>query len=110
MTKIITFKKKLKIMRTKDLIQQHNAIIIDVRETWEFQGGHVEGSFNIPLGEVPPRLEEFKNMEGPIVLICASGNRSGMAANWLAAQGVKNVYNGGGWYEVNRIVKEAKRA
>ena len=97
-------------MQLRDLIQQSNAILIDVRETWEFQSGHVEGSFNIPLGEVPARVEEFMKMDGPIVLFCASGNRSGMAANFLAARGVKNVYNGGGWYEVQRVQLAVKRA
>ena len=97
-------------MQLRDLIQQPNVILIDVRETWEFQMGNVPGSFNIPLGEVPARVEEFMNMEGPIVLFCASGNRSGMAANFLAARGVKEVYNGGGWYEVHRTVQLVKRA
>lgn len=97
-------------MHLRDLIQNPKSIIIDVRETWEFQGGHVAGSFNIPLGEVPARVDEFMNMDGPIVLICASGNRSGMAANFLAARGVKDVYNGGGWYEVQSVQKALKRA
>lgn len=97
-------------MQLRDLLQQPNAIIIDVREPWEFQSGHVEGSFNIPMGEVPGRVKEFLEMEGPIVLVCASGNRSGMAANFLSARGVQKVYNGGGWYDAHRIQLAIKRA
>ncbi|MFZ2897497.1 MAG: rhodanese-like domain-containing protein [Saprospiraceae bacterium] len=97
-------------MQLTDLIQQPNSVIIDVRETWEFSGGHVEGSLNIPLGEVPSRMNEIAQMGNPIILVCASGNRSGMAAHFLAARGVQNVYNGGGWYETERARRIAKRA
>jgi len=97
-------------MQLRDLIRKPNAIIIDVRERWEFLFGHVEGSFNIPLGEVPGRVNEFLEMEGPILLVCASGNRSGTAAQFLSSRGVREVYNGGGWYEVQQIKKAIKRA
>ncbi len=76
------------------------ATIIDVREPGEFSLGCVEGSTNIPLGQIPQMIEEFKNMEKPIVLCCASGNRSGQAAQFLEANGVEDIYNGGGWNEV----------
>ncbi|MBK6905413.1 MAG: rhodanese-like domain-containing protein [Saprospirales bacterium] len=94
----------------RELIQQPDSIIIDVRETWEFQAGHVEGSFNMPLGEVPGRVKEFLDMQGPIILVCASGNRSGMAANFLSARGILKVFNGGGWHAVSSIQKAVKRA
>lgn len=54
--------------------------IVDVRSPMEFQGGHVAGSVNIPLQEVPDKIEEFRNMAQPLLLCCASGNRSGQAA------------------------------
>lgn len=66
----------------------------------EFQGGHVAGSVNIPLQEVPDRVHEFAQMKQPLVLCCASGNRSGQATAYLRAQGVE-CENGGGWMEVN---------
>jgi phage shock protein E len=77
------------------------ATIVDVRTREEFAMGHVEGSINIPLHEVPARVDEFRAMTQPVVLICASGNRSGQAAHFLRAQGLDTVYNGGGWMEVN---------
>lgn len=73
------------------------ATIVDVREPFEFQGGNVEGSINIPLGQVPEKIEELKNMKKPLVLCCASGGRSGQATQFLAANGVEDVHNGGGW-------------
>lgn len=76
------------------------ATIIDVREVYEFEMGCVEGSTNIPLGTIPDKLEEFKQIEGDIVLCCASGNRSGQATMFLQQNGMTNVYNGGGWQAV----------
>jgi rhodanese-related sulfurtransferase len=49
-------------------------------------------------------VEEFKNMPKPLVLCCLSGGRSGQATGYLQQQGVQDVYNGGGWMEVNSLV------
>jgi phage shock protein E len=80
--------------------------IVDVRSTMEFMGGHVAGSINIPLQEVPGRVQEFANMPQPLLLCCASGNRSGQAVAYLRAQGVE-CENGGGWMEVNYRLQHA---
>lgn len=74
--------------------------IIDVRTPAEFQGGHVAGSINIPLLEVQSKLDEIKSFEQPIILCCASGNRSGQAANFLKSCGI-DCENGGSWLDVN---------
>jgi len=86
-------------------IEIKEATIIDVRTPGEFMMGKVEGSINIPLDEVPSRVEEFKNIEGDIVLCCASGNRSGQATLFLQQNGLSNVYNGGGWQAVDVRMK-----
>ena len=74
-------------------------IIIDVRTPSEFQGGHVAGSINIPLQEVQSKLEVIKSMDQPIILCCASGNRSGQATNFLKSRGV-DCENGGSWLDL----------
>ncbi len=84
----------------EELLNNPNTTIIDVRETSEFAGGHYEGAINIPLGIVPLRIEEFKAMQGPIVVYCRSGNRSGMAMNLLKQAGITEVYNGGGLHDM----------
>jgi rhodanese-related sulfurtransferase len=81
-------------MDLKELITQKSASNIDVRSPEEFMGGHVEGSVNIPLHDLNDRLDEIKQIGKPLVLCCASGNRSGMAANFLSQQGLE-CYNGG---------------
>lgn len=74
--------------------------IIDVRTPAEFMGGNVAGSINIPLNEVQARLDEIKQMAGPIVLCCASGGRSGQATSFLKNMGI-DCENGGSWLDVN---------
>lgn len=87
-------------MQLKDLINHPEATLIDVRESWELGSGRVEGALNIPLGQVFARVEELRELSKPVVLFCVSGNRSGMAMEFLKAQGVKEVYNGGSWQQV----------
>lgn len=88
-------------MSLKEIINQETTTIVDVRTPGEFMSGHVANSINIPLNEVPDRIEEFKSLPKPIVVCCLSGGRSGQAAAFLKANGLDEVYNGGGWMEVN---------
>jgi rhodanese-related sulfurtransferase len=81
------------------LIKSGKATIVDVRSPSEFLGGHVVGSINVPLQEVPKRLAEFKKMEH-ILLCCASGNRSGQATQFLKQNGIV-CENAGSWMDVN---------
>ena len=81
------------------------ATIIDVRTSGEFMMGNVKGSINIPLDEVSSRVEEFKNIEGNVVLCCASGGRSGQATMFLQQNGLLNIYNGGGWQTVDVLMQ-----
>ena len=74
--------------------------IVDVRTPEEFMGGHAAGSINIPLQEIPQRLDEIKAFQQPITLCCASGNRSGQATSFLQSFGIK-CNNGGSWLTLN---------
>ena len=80
----------------KELIKNPSTIVVDVRSPWEYEMEHIHGAKNIPLEEVPNKVEEFKSFKSPVVLYCRSGNRSGMALNILKQNGVAEVYNGGG--------------
>lgn len=87
-------------MSIEDIIKENKGTIVDVRTPAEFRGGNVQGSINIPLQEITSRLDEVKSLAGPLVLCCASGNRSGMAAQYLSQQGIE-CHNGGSWIQVN---------
>lgn len=68
-------------------------LFLDVREEWEYEEDNL-GAKNIPLGELPHRLDEldeFKNDE--IVIHCRSGARSGNAKKFLEGKGYSKVRN-----------------
>jgi rhodanese-related sulfurtransferase len=87
-------------MSIESIIKDTNCTIVDVRSHEEFMGGHVANSINIPLQTIPERIEELKGLNAPVVLCCASGNRSGQAHYFLSQQGL-DCHNGGSWLDVN---------
>ncbi|MEW6282763.1 MAG: rhodanese-like domain-containing protein, partial [Candidatus Eremiobacterota bacterium] len=62
-------------------------VVVDVRSPQEYRSGHLEGSRNIPLTELPRRWQEVPS-DRPVVIHCQSGYRSGMAASLLAHHGL----------------------
>jgi sulfur-carrier protein adenylyltransferase/sulfurtransferase len=64
--------------------------IVDVREVHEFQAGHLDGSVNIPLGELSRRIGEL-SAQAPVVFVCRSGRRSQTACELSARAGVQKV-------------------
>lgn len=61
--------------------------LLDVREPWELGKASMEGSKNIPMGEVTARAREELNPEEHIVVVCHHGVRSLTVTNWLRQQG-----------------------
>jgi phage shock protein E len=92
-------------MKIEDIIKSRQFTVVDVRTQNEFMGGHVSDSLNIPVQEIPQRLEELKEIKGPLILCCASGARSGHAGKYLSSQGIE-CYNGGSWLDVNYYVSQ----
>ena len=87
-------------MNAEQIIKEKQGTIVDVRTPSEFMGGNVAGSINIPLQEIQQRMDELKSLKQPLVLCCASGNRSGQATQFLTQQGIE-CCNGGCWLDVN---------
>lgn len=94
-----TLKNLFKGTDFKSLISD-GAEIIDVRTPGEFSMGHIKGSKNIPLDQIPSQSDKIKKMNKTIILCCASGMRSGQAAGILKQAGV-DAHNGGGWSSLN---------
>ncbi|HNW44356.1 MAG TPA: rhodanese-like domain-containing protein [Elusimicrobiales bacterium] len=74
----------------------NGAVFVDVRTPGEFAAGNRPGSLNIPLDELAGRARELDKTRA-VVLCCASGTRSGIAAGILRGLGFRNVTNAGPW-------------
>ncbi|OMD34734.1 rhodanese-like domain-containing protein [Paenibacillus odorifer] len=102
----MTFKEITSTELAKRLDQGESLSILDVRELDEWEEGHVAGAKHIPLGELNLRLNELDPARETIV-ICRSGNRSGMACELLNAKGFKVINMTGGllaW--TDKLVRE----
>lgn len=83
-------------------LKQSNALIVDIREPYEYKIMHIQDSLNVPRGiletaceydyeETVPELVEARNKE--VVLVCRSGNRSVFAAEVMQKMGFQQVYS-----------------
>ena len=78
-----------------------DAVILDVREDYEWVAGHAEGATHIPLDQLPGHLDELDPDED-LYVICRTGGRSFRAAQWLVGQGYSALNVAGGmdqWLE-----------
>jgi molybdopterin/thiamine biosynthesis adenylyltransferase/rhodanese-related sulfurtransferase len=70
-----------------DQLQNGNGsrpVVVDVREQHEFEEGHIPGAVHVPRGHLETRIEgAVRDRAQPVVLYCASGNRSAFAADTL---------------------------
>lgn len=78
------------------------ALLVDVREEYEFKMGSAKGAVNIPLSKLSSNIDFFKNRD-KVVLFCRSGNRSGQALSILQNLGIKNIINGGSLSDITAV-------
>lgn len=82
-----------------------NALLIDVREDYEYQSGHIPGSLNIPLGRIDTVAEYLRGADAPLFVYCQSGARSRAASSTLHRLGYKQVTDLGGIYRYHGKVE-----
>ncbi|MBF6559401.1 MAG: molybdopterin-synthase adenylyltransferase MoeB [Candidatus Binataceae bacterium] len=86
--------KQIDIDEARRLIDQPGTVLIDVRESDEWRQGHIPQAVAIPRGFLELRVEEkVPDHHTPVILQCASGTRSLLAARTLSELGYDNVYN-----------------
>lgn len=66
--------------------------MLDVREQWEYDEGHIPEITLLPMGEIPNRLSEIPQ-DKTVIVTCRSGNRSGQVTDFLRQNGFDNVHN-----------------
>ena len=77
------------------LINQENAVVVDVCQPEEFGKGHIPAAINIPVDQIKEQLgqlEKFRKKDRPIVLSCRSGQRASRAAAVLRKNEFERVY------------------
>lgn len=72
------------------LLENNNTVIIDVRDSDEYETGHIANSVNIPLNDIA-NIDYSKDQA--IILYCATGVRSLQAIDILSDKGYTNLYN-----------------
>ncbi len=75
-----------------ELREKETVAVLDVREPGELAGGVIEGSVNIPLGQLSGRVEEL-DRQRLLVVHCAGGYRSSVATSLLRRAGFRDVAN-----------------
>lgn len=66
--------------------------LIDVRDREEYENGHIAGSILIPMNDIEAKTEGVRK-DKPMVLYCALGRRSRIAAEALISRGFSNIYH-----------------
>jgi rhodanese-related sulfurtransferase len=86
--------KDIGTLEATQLINAGNAVLLDVREPKEYEGGRLPNAIHIPLSQLAGRGQELAKLAGrPVVVYCERGNRSRMAGGPLAKQGFADLYN-----------------
>jgi rhodanese-related sulfurtransferase len=66
-------------------LEYEDPMLLDVREPWEFEVCHIDGSINIPMGQVSQQLEQLQTAS-EVVVICHHGVRSQQVIVFLQQQ------------------------
>ena len=82
----------------KEMMDNQEVIILDVREQDEYDSGHSPGAVLLPVGTIDETTaaEVIPEKDATVLVYCRSGNRSKTASSTLAGLGYTNIYEFGG--------------
>ena len=94
------------------MINQKNAVVLDVREATEYSGGRIANAKQIPLSQLASKLNDLEKFkEKPIIVACRAGLRSASACRLLKKNSFTQVYQlkGGlaAWQQANLPLQKA---
>lgn len=80
-------------LETTRFMNAGDALVLDIRDTGEFNGGRIPKSKNIPLAEIDKRLDEISRFkEKPVIVTCRTNMRANSAVRLLKQRGFVKVY------------------
>ncbi len=80
--------------KLKEMINEKDTLLIDIRTKEEFDEKNIDGAINIPLQNLMQDIDEIIDYKDKSVIIyCRSGHRSIIACNLLEMEGFKHIYN-----------------
>jgi phage shock protein E len=83
------------------------AVVVDVRSPEEFQAGHLPGTLNLPLSDLPDAaLRRWPDRQQVLLLHCLSGSRSGVARRLLNGAGYTRVFNLGSYRRARSLLRK----
>ena len=82
----------ISVEQAKQMIDNNEVFLLDVRTQEEFDDGYIEGAILIPDYELASRLSEVPE-DAKILVYCRTGRRSVTASNILVDAGYTDVYN-----------------
>jgi phage shock protein E len=88
----LTLAETVDVQTVAGIMNRDDVVLIDVREQFEYDEGHIPGVTLIPLGELAQRLDEIPT-DKTVIMTCRSDNRSGQATDFLRQNGFDNVHN-----------------
>jgi len=74
----------------RQLLHMNRPLVLDVREPWEFEEGHIEGALNIPTSEFVERFREVPKDEN-VFIICEHAVRSKQVYHFLEEMGYEKI-------------------
>ena len=82
----------------KEMMDAGDVVILDVREQYEYDAGHITGAVLLPVGSIPEDAAAavIDDLDRVVLVYCRSGNRSKTASQALADLGYTNIYEFGG--------------
>lgn len=83
---------RVDVEEARRLIDSGEVEIVDVREPWEFEQGHIPNARLVPLNTLLSQPHDYLQRDG-LLMVCAVGQRSAVASEMASAMGFKRVYN-----------------
>lgn len=98
--------REVSVVEAVQLINRKDALVIDLRDTGDYEAGHIANARHIPERELADRLKELEKFKDrPLIVACASGSRSSAAAQLLRRGGFTEAFNLqggiGAWQQAN---------